>query len=171
MASNDTVSIRPARPGDTAAIAAIYNQGIADRIATFETRERTSADILTWLGEPRHPVLVAEQERQVRGWVAAFPYRPRECYRGVAEFSVYVDRAARGRRIGDRLLEPFVLACESAGLWKLVSRIFCENGASRALCAKHRFREVGIYERHAQLDGRWRDVVIVERCLEANRTA
>ena len=73
--------------------------------------------------------------------------------------------AYRGQGVGAALMTAFIPACERAGLWKLLSRIFPENTASRALCARFGFREVGIYEKHAQLDGVWRDVVIVERLL------
>lgn len=105
---------------------------------------------------------------RVVGWVAASAYRARECYAGVAEFSVYVAANSRSQRVGDALMAAFVPACANAGLWKLVSRIFPENAASGALCVRHGFREVGTYRRHAQLDGAWRDVVIVERLLHAN---
>jgi phosphinothricin acetyltransferase len=165
MIDHAELSIRPASPDDVEAIARIYSQGIRGRQATFETRERTAADVLPWLGDPRHPVLVAEADGRVLGWVAASTYRPRECYAGIAEFSVYVDESVRGRRVGDRLMDAFLPACEAAGLWKVLSRIFPENAASRALCARHGFREVGTYRRHGKLDGAWRDVVIVERLL------
>lgn len=145
-------------------MARIYNQGIADRVATFETRERAAADVLDWMGEPRHPVLVGEEAGEVVGWIAASTYRSRECYQGIAEFSVYVAREARRRGWGDRLMAAFLPACREAGLWKVVSRIFPENEASLALCRRHGFRQVGVYHRHARLDGAWRDVVIVE-CL------
>jgi phosphinothricin acetyltransferase len=157
--------VRPAVAADAAAIAGIYNQGIEDRVATFETRPREVADVGAWLASASHPVLVAESEGTVTGWVRAYAYRERDCYSGIAEFSVYVERSARGRGIGDSLMRAFVPACERAGLWKLLSRIFPENVGSRALCARHGFREVGIYRRHAKLDGEWRDVVIVERLL------
>lgn len=159
------VHVRPAAADDVLAITEIYNEGIRGRTATFETRERTPDDVRGWLGDPRHPVLVAEADGQVVGWVAASTYRPRECYAGIAEFSVYVAGNARGRRVGDALLAAFLPACEAAGLWKVLSRIFPENEASRRLCVRHGFREVGTYARHARLDGVWRDVVIVERLL------
>jgi L-amino acid N-acyltransferase YncA len=158
-------TIRPAAPADAPAIASIYNEGIADRVATFETRPRLPAEVLAWLDRPPHPVLVAEAGGDVVGWIAASEYRPRECYAGVAEFSVYVRRAVRGQGIGDALMAAFIPACAAAGLWKLVSRIFPDNAPSLALCARHGFREVGVYRRHARLDGAWRDVVIVERPL------
>lgn len=161
----DALRIRPAVVEDAPAIARIYNEGIRGRGATFETRERTPDEVLPWFGDPRHPVLVAELEGRVVGWIAASTYRARECYAGIAEFSVYVAGEARGRRVGDALMAAFIPACEAAGLWKVLSRIFPENTASRGLCARHGFREVGTYERHAKLDGAWRDVVIVERLL------
>lgn len=92
------VHARPATAADAAAIADIYNEGIRGRTATFETRERTPDDVLPWIADAaRHPVLVAEREGAVVGWVAASAYRPRACYEGVAEFSVYVRASAHGR--------------------------------------------------------------------------
>jgi L-amino acid N-acyltransferase YncA len=157
-------SVRPATTADAEAIASIYNQGIRGRGATFETRERTAEDVLPWF-DGRHPILVAEGDGAVLGWVAASGYRPRDCYAGIAEFSVYVAEAARGRGVADALMAAFLPACEAAGFWKVLSRIFPENTGSLRLCARHGFREVGIYRRHGRLDGEWRDVVIVERLL------
>lgn len=168
MTPTADVVIRVAQLDDAPAIAHIYNQGIERRIATFETRLRTADDIQKWFGVPQHPILVAEYDGHIAGWIAASTYRPRECYDGIAEFSVYIAEAQQGRGVGSHLMQAFFPACEAVGLWKLISRIFIENTASRALCRKHGFREVGIYEKHAKLDGIWRDVVIVERLLEKN---
>jgi len=163
------VSIRPATADDLPAAAAIYNAGIRGRRATFETRERTADDLRAWLDDPRHPFLVAvahaPESGTVVGWVHASAYRARACYDGIGDFSVYVAPVAQGRGVGDALMAAFLPACADAGLWKVLSRVFPENAASRALCARHGFREVGTYERHARLDGVWRDVVIVERLL------
>nr|MBA3415533.1 N-acetyltransferase [Chloroflexia bacterium] len=146
----------------------IYNEGIADRIATFETRPRTPDDIAAWFGG-RHPVVVVEDATSGVGDVIAFAaaslYRPRECYAGIAEFSVYVARAARGRGAGRRAMEALLAAAEAAGFTKLVSRVFVENTASLGLLRSLGFREVGVYEKHGQLDGVWRDCVIVERLI------
>src|SRR5271157_1901894 len=155
---------RPARPGDAADVARIYNQGIADRTATFETRPRTASDISTWF-DGAHPLLVVEEAGTVVAFAAAFEYRPRACYAGIAEASVYVDREFRRQGAGRMALEVLMAAAAAAGFWKLVSRIFVENTASRLLVASLGFREVGIYEKHGQLDGVWRDVVIVEKLL------
>jgi L-amino acid N-acyltransferase YncA len=156
---------RLAAPGDAADIARIYNQGIEDRVATFETRLRTEANIVRWF-DGMHPVVLVEDAGDVVAFAATFTYRPRECYSGVAECSVYVARKARGKGVGRLALDALIEAAEEAGFWKLVSRVFPENLASRALCRAAGFREVGIYEKHARLDGVWRDTVIVERLLE-----
>lgn len=160
--------VRPAQARDATRITEIYNQGIRDRVATFETREREPDEVLAWFADPRYPVLVAEQDGDVLGWVAASSYRARECYAGIAEFSIYVAREARGRGVGRPLMEAFLTACEAAGFWKVLSRVFPENRASRSLLKACGFREVGVYERHAKLDGMWRDVVIVERLLQGD---
>ena len=157
---------RPALPGDAAAIARIYNEGIEDRIATFETRPRSPADIEGWF-DGAHPVVVVEKEGQVIAFAATSTYRPRACYVGVAEFSVYVARSARRFGAGRLAMQALLSAAAQAGFWKLVSRVFTENAGSRALLCSLGFREVGVYERHGQLDGVWRDVVIVERLLTA----
>ena len=170
MQTMNKVQLRPAEERDCAAIAEIYNQGIRARIATFETQERTADDRRAWLAAhgPNHPVLVAERDGKVVGWASTEAYRPRACYAGIAEFSIYIDESARGQGVGLVLLNGLIEAAAEAGLWKILSRIFVENAASRALCAKAGFREVGIYEKHGQLDGAWRDVVIVERLIPAN---
>ena len=157
--------VRPAGPADAAAIARIYNQGIVDRIATFETRPRTDDDIRQWF-DGRHPVIAVEHDGALVAFAATFVYSSRDCYAGIAEASVYVDRDFRGRGAGSLALAGLIDAAAAAGFWKLVSRIFIENAPSRRLVARLGFREVGIYEKHAQLDGVWRDVVIVERLVK-----
>jgi L-amino acid N-acyltransferase YncA len=164
------VVIRPATVADAAAIAAIYNEGILDRIATFETELRTPEERTRWLTErdPRYVVLVAELDGQVVGWAALSPYSSRACYRGVADHSIYIARAARGRGVGRRLLGALIAAAEREGFWKLTSRLFPFNEASLALHRRLGFREVGINEKHAKLDGRWLDTVTIERLIPAN---
>jgi L-amino acid N-acyltransferase YncA len=158
------MTARAAAPADAPAIAAIYNEGIADRVATFETRSRTANDVRAWF-DGRHPVVVVENEGRIVAFASTSAYRPRDCYAGVAEFSVYTARADRGRGYGRLALEQLFAEAVRAGFWKLVSRVFVENAASRDLLKKTGFREVGVYERHGRLDGRWRDVVIVEKLL------
>jgi phosphinothricin acetyltransferase len=157
---------RAAITSDAPAIADIYNQGIEEGMATFETRPRTAADIEQWLGG-RFPVIVVEDGGQIIAFASTSSYRQRECYAGIAEFSVYTARVERGRGAGRLAMEALIERAAAAGFWKLVSRVFVENAPSRALLKAVGFREVGIYLRHARLRGVWRDVVIVERLLEA----
>jgi len=156
---------RSATLADAGSIAEIYSEGIADRIATFETDPRTAAEIDEWL-TGRNLVMVAETgETGVVAFAASFPYSNRPCYRGIGEFSVYVRRDYRGRGAGRAALGALIEAAKAAGLHKLTSRVFPENAASRALLKGLGFEEIGIHRRHGQLDGRWRDCVIVERLL------
>jgi L-amino acid N-acyltransferase YncA len=158
---------RAAVPDDAEAIARIYNEGIEDRVATFETRPRSAEDVGGWFDEV-HPIVVAEDGGRVLAFASTSTYRPRDCYAGIAEFSVYVAREARGRGAGRAAMEALIAASERAGFWKLVSRVFPQNTASLRLLKSLGFREVGRYEKHAKLDGAWLDVVIVERLLPAN---
>lgn len=155
---------RVATPDDAAEIADIYNQGIEDRVATFETRLRSLNDIQGWF-DGVHPVIVAENEQGIVAFGSTSSYSNRECYAGIAECSVYVRRDMRGHGAGRLALEALIHVAEEAGFWKLVSRVFVENKASRKLISSLGFREVGVYYKHAKLDGVWRDVVIVERLL------
>jgi len=159
------ITTRPATPADAAAIAKIYNQGIEDRIATFETRPRTPEEITRWF-DGVHPIVVAEEAGQVVGFASTSSYRPRDCYSKTAEFSVYVGRDHRGRQVGRQALGALIEESRKAGLHKLVSRIFPENVASRAACRAAGFREVGVYKEHGQLEGEWKDCVIVERLVD-----
>lgn len=162
--------IRPATEADAESIARIYSAGIAERIATYDTEPRTAADILPKIAAAaRYPQLVAcDDAGQVIGWAGTSDYRPRACYDGVGEFSIYIDPAARGRGVGKPLLNGLIDAAAEAGFWKLLSRVFVFNAPSRALCRACGFREVGVYEKHSKLDGRWLDVVIVERLIPQN---
>lgn len=158
---------RAATPADAEAIARIYNEGIEDRIATFETQPRGADDVRGWF-DGRHPVVVAEDGGRVLAFASTSTYRPRDCYAGIAEFSVYVAREARGRGAGRAVMDALIAESERAGFWKLVSRVFPQNTASLRLLKSVGFREVGRYEKHGKLDGVWLDTVIVERLLPAN---
>jgi len=166
--STGPVQTRLATAADAAAIAAIYNEGIEDRIATFETEPRTIERIAAQLADKgdRFPTVVAERDGRVVAWAGAGAYRSRPAYAGVAEHSVYVARAARGSGAGRAALEALCRAYAERGFWKIVSRIFPENTASLALHERCGFRTVGVYRRHGKLEGQWRDCVIVERILD-----
>jgi phosphinothricin acetyltransferase len=167
-----SLTVRRATPADAAAIAAIYNQGIAGRSATFETEPRTEEDRRHWIEhqDDRHPILVAETNGRVVGWTSVSAYRARDCYSGIGEFSVYVHAESRGLGVGRELLTRLIEEVTELGYWKLLSRVFDFNQASRNLCRACGCREVGVYEKHGKLDGRWIDCVIVERLIDANLT-
>jgi len=157
-----------AEAADAAAIAEIYNLGIAERAATFETEPRTAGQIAErLLTLDRFPLLVAvDLSGIVVGWAGLSEYSPRGCYSRIAEFSIYLRPEARGQGTGILLLRSLIDRARVQGFWKLVSRVFPTNGASRGLCRSCGFREVGIYEKHGQLEGRWLDAVIVEKLLQ-----
>jgi phosphinothricin acetyltransferase len=163
-----SLAARRATSDDAGAIARIYNEGIQDRVGTFETRERTVDDVGQWF-DGRHPIVVVEAAQEIVAFASTSSYRPRDCYAGIAEFSVYVARAGRGQGAGRVAMNALLEAARAAGFWKLVSRVFVENHASRALLKQMGFREVGVYARHARLDGVWRDTVIVERLIPENQ--
>lgn len=158
---------RLAQPADADAIATIHNQGIADRVATFQTVPRDAETVARQLAAKgdRYPMIVVELDGKIVAWAGVGPYRETPWYAGIGEHSVYVAREHRGIGAGLVALEALCVACEQRGFWKLVSRIFPENRASLALHERAGFRVVGIYQRHGQLDGEWRDCVIVEKLL------
>ncbi|MFC5741547.1 arsinothricin resistance N-acetyltransferase ArsN1 family A [Dyella tabacisoli] len=162
--------IRSAAADDASAITTIYNHGIAERSATFETVPRRLEDMQMRIADAsRYPLLVAvDPSGTVIGWAGLSDYRPRDCYAGIGEFSVYLAPDARGRGVGRLLLRALIDTARAEGYWKLLSRIFLFNTASRALCRACGFREVGVYEKHGQLEGRWLDVVIVEHLIPEN---
>jgi phosphinothricin acetyltransferase len=146
----------------------IYNEGIADRVATFETEPRTTAQVAALLEDKgdRFPTVVVERDGRVVAWASAGAYRTRPAYAGVAEHSVYVARAARGTGAGRLALEALCRVYAARGFWKLVSRIFPENVASLRLHERCGFRVVGVYRRHGKLGDELRDCVVVERLLD-----
>jgi phosphinothricin acetyltransferase len=155
--------IRGLEERDWPAVKAIFEEGIATRAATFETEAPCWED---WDGAHLSLRLVAEEDGEVVGWAALSPYSARECYRGVAESSVYIAEQVRGRGIGRALMERLVRDSEEAGFWTLQAGVFPENEESLALHGRCGFRVVGVRERIGRLDGEWRDVVLLERRSE-----
>ena len=146
---------------DWEAVRCIYLEGISTGHATFET------DAPSWEEWERHHVadsgLVARSDGRVIGWAALGPVSPRRVYRGVVEVTIYVDSSHRGRGVGTALLAALIALSEKRGIWTLQAAVFPENGASIGLHKKLGFREVGRRERIGQLNGAWRDVVLLER--------
>ena len=155
--------VRPAVAGDAATIATIYNEGIEERVATFETELRGAEDVMDWISS--HPFVVAERNGRVVGFARVSPYSDRCVYAGVGEHGVYVARSARGTGVGRMLLAELCATAERYGMYKLTARIFTDNEASLAVHRAAGFREVGVQRRHGRLDGQWKDVVLVERLL------
>ena len=113
-------------------------------------------------------IVAVKRESEIVAFASTCAYRPRECYAGIAEVSVYVARTARRQGAGAVAIAALIEEAEKAGFWKLLSRVFVDNQASRNLIRRFGCREVGVYEKHGKLDGVWRDVVIVERLIPAN---
>lgn len=153
-------------------MAAIYNEGIDERLATFSTEHVSprEEEVRIKNGGNKYPIIVAisNPSKEVTGWASISEYSRRSCYTGIGEVSIYVKKEWRGRGIGGSLLEALIAEAEANGYWKLIGRLFISNKVSRNLCASAGFREVGILEKHGRLDGRWIDVVEVERLIPDN---
>jgi L-amino acid N-acyltransferase YncA len=161
MAVADDIAIDLLVPAHWQAVARIYGEGLATGDATFETEipawERWDA---AHLADHR---LVALDDGEVVGWTALSPVSERCVYAGVAEESVYVADAARGRGVGRALLEELIRRSEEAGIWTIQTGVFPENEVSLRLHERVGFRVVGVRERLGQRNGVWRDVVFLER--------
>ena len=152
--------IRGLEESDWPAVRAIFEEGIATGTATFEREAPSWED---WDGAHLPLRLVAEEEGEVVGWAALAPYSARECYRGVAESSVYVAAQARGRGVGRALMERLVAESDAAGYWTLLAGVSPENEASVELHRRLGFRVLGRHERLGRLNGEWKDVLLLER--------
>jgi len=147
-------------------VAEIYSHGIAERIATFEIKPKTWDDIQN-LVETDPIFLVAYDDVDlIVGFARISLTSQRAVYTGVGEISVYVDHDHRGQGIGSLLIKSSAAEAEQAGFWKLIAKIFPENEPSLAVFGKHCFRTVGIHQKHAQLEGVWRDVCLLELLLD-----
>jgi phosphinothricin acetyltransferase len=156
------LTIRELEEKDWPSVAAIFEEGIATGLATFET---AAPDWPAWDDShlPGELRLVAEEDGEVVGFAALSPVSSREAYRGVAENSVYVSERARGRGLGSALLNELVRRSEEAGIWTIQTSIFPENLPSLAVHQRAGFRVVGRRERIGQLRGEWRDTLLMER--------
>jgi L-amino acid N-acyltransferase YncA len=158
--------IRPARPDDAEAIASIYNQGIEDRQATFQTRLHEPGELELKTEQRGGQLIVSERGGVVIGWAGMSGYDdPADYYAGIAECAVYVAREARGQGAGAELLEGLAAEAQKFGIHKLVAKIFNSNEASLALFRDSGFRVVGTHLRHGNLEGEWKDVIVLERLL------
>jgi phosphinothricin acetyltransferase len=156
----ESLRIEPLREDDWPAVARIYAEGIAGRLATFETVVPAwSAWDEAHLADHR---LVARASEELVGWAALTPVSRRAVYAGVADLSIYVAGTARGRGVGRALLAALVDSARAGGLWTLQAGVFPENEPSLALHRSLGFRDVGVRERIGRLDGVWRDVVLLE---------
>jgi Sortase and related acyltransferases len=166
VATNVRSMIRPAQPDDAEAIAAIYNQGIEERQATFQTRPHDPGELELKTEQLGGQLLVAEHDGRVVGWAGWSGYDDRaDYYAGIAECAVYVGRDARGQGVGAALLNSLADEASKFGVHKLVAKIFTTNEPSIVLFRRCAFREVGTHMRHGQLDGQWKDVLVMERSL------
>ena len=161
------LSIRAAGTADAEAIAAIYNEGIDDRVATLETERRTPEERRDWLAArgARHPVLVAERGGQLLAWASLNPFNPRAAYDHVADLSIYVARRARGAGVGRVLLARVIDEARRIGFHKMVLAAFPSNTAGMRLYTRMGFTTVGTYREQGCLDGRWVDVIVMEQIL------
>jgi L-amino acid N-acyltransferase YncA len=164
--------VRAATAADAAAISRIYNQGIEDRVATLETELRTPDERTAWLTAKghRYPVIVAETTANsavatIAGWGSLNQFNPREAYRHVVDFSIYVDRDYRGRGVGRVILTRLIELAREHGFHKMVLSAFPTNRGGMALYERMGFRTVGVYKEQGMLDGRWVDTIIMEKLL------
>ncbi len=156
-------------PEHAGAVLQIYAEGLATGQATFNT------EVPSWEAWDKdhhaHSRLVAIATGQVLGWAALSPVSARYCYLGVAELSIYIGSAHQGKGIGSLLMEHLIKESEDNGIWTIHSSTFPENTASINLQMKHGFREIGYRERIAELNGQWRNTVLLERRSQVNGNA
>lgn len=165
MLQTKGVVVRPAAAADAEPICAIYNTAIAEGRSTFETEPRSAVEFAERISDARFPLLVNDPGEGVTGWAGLTSYSNRPCYAGIAECSVYVATQARGRGVGTALTEALAASAEASGFHKLIGKLFTDNVASLHLVERCGFSSVGLHRRHGQLDGTWRDVLVVERQL------
>jgi phosphinothricin acetyltransferase len=166
--AQSSLLIRDALEADLAAIRGIYNQGIEDRIATLDENPKSEAAIREWFGQhdERYAVLVALREARVAGWASLNSYSHRCAYRGVADLSIYVERSARGTGVGRALLSEIEARARRAEFHKIVLFALAQNDAGQRLYRKAGYRDVGVFKEQGRLDGRFVDVIAMEKLLK-----
>jgi L-amino acid N-acyltransferase YncA len=157
-----SLTVRAMQAADAGPVLAIYQAGLDEGDASFET---VAPDWAAFDAAklPAHRLVAVDEAGAVLGWVAVAPVSSRAVYAGVVEHSVYVDPAARGRGAGRLLLDALIASTEEAGIWTIQSGVFPENAASLRLHQRAGFRTVGVRERVGRHHDRWRDVVLLER--------
>ncbi len=164
---SDPFAVRHASSDDLEAIRRIYNEGIEDRVATLEREPKSSDEIAQWWSahDSRYSVLVATESGDVIGWASLNPFSQRCAHENVADLSVYVGRKHRGRGAGYVLLTALAQEAGKSGFHKIVLHALDRNENGKRLYRKSGFREVGVFREHGSLDGRYLDVVALERLL------
>jgi len=162
--------VRAAEERDAADIARIYMQAIQDRLATFEHFLVTPEERARWVAEHsgKFPLLVAELNGRVLGWTSLSPYQVRPRIEGIAELLIFIDRDYRRHGVGRELMRAIQAAARQVGHHKLIGRFVAHNDAGRTLCRLSGWREVGVHQKHTQLEGRWHDVIVVEFLIAEN---
>jgi L-amino acid N-acyltransferase YncA len=163
----ESLTIRPANDADLVAIRAIYNEGVADRVATLETDPRTVEDIADWWDQHdgRYTVLVCIENSEVVGWASLNRFSHRCAHAAIADLSVYVARTHRGRGLGFSLLTALEPLARTAGFHKIVLHALNANEHGKQLYRKCGFAEVGVFKEHGLLDGQYVDVIAMEKVL------
>lgn len=157
--------IREMLPKDETRVMEIFQQGIDSGIATFDT-ELPNVEVwnTSFINDCRW--VLENENSEVIGWCALKPVSKRECFKGVAEVSIYFDQNYVGKGLGSLLLRKLIIDSENHGFWTLQSNIFPENEVSIRFHLKHGFRTVGIREKVGKLHGEWKDLVMLERRSE-----
>lgn len=159
------IRIRQASEHDLDSILNIYNQGIEDRIATLEENTKDIGYLKEWFNShnDRYAVIIAEKENEIVGWTSLNPYSNRCAYAGVADLSIYIRRDHRGKGVGSLLLKEIERTAIQNGFDKIVLFTFPFNNLGQSLYKKSGYREVGIFKNQGKLDGRFVDVLIMEK--------
>lgn len=161
------LSVRAASPADADSIRRIYNEGIEDRIATLDTDLKTAQELSQWWSEhdDRYTILVALEGADVIGWASLNRFSHRCAHSGIADLSVYIARAHRGRGVGSALLRELELRAAAAGFHKIVLHALNKNEHGKRLYRKSGFTDVGVFREHGLLEGQYVDVIAMEKLL------